>query len=253
MASTTFTDGSSVIFSSWLNDVNTAVYNGVFPNGGLSLINLSVSGTVSGTGFINLVNNTLSAPGPIGSATPNTGAFTSLTGNSLALSGTITAVSPNSGTNGALVVKSNSTGGNGVVQFTNNAGSVQYGAISASPSGVVNVNATGGFRINGNQLGLGITGEVWNYPGNLLGITYTNSRGYPIMVCVTGQKATSSTGDYILSVYVNGQPLLNNGSPTASFGTPEPSVSFIVPPYQTYSVSSVGSGTTNLLNWAELY
>jgi hypothetical protein len=30
MASTTFTDGQSVIYSSWLNDVNNTVYNGNF-------------------------------------------------------------------------------------------------------------------------------------------------------------------------------------------------------------------------------
>jgi len=30
MSSTTFTDGSSIIYSSWLNDVNSTVYNGNF-------------------------------------------------------------------------------------------------------------------------------------------------------------------------------------------------------------------------------
>ena len=79
MSSTTFTDGQSIIYSSWLNDVNTAVYSGTFPNGSLSLTNLTVSGSVSGAGFTSLVNNTLSAPGAIGNATPNTGAFTTLT------------------------------------------------------------------------------------------------------------------------------------------------------------------------------
>lgn len=85
MASTTFSDGQSIIYSSWLNDVNTAVYTGVFPNGTLSLTNLSVSGSVSGSGFTTLVNNTLSAPGAIGSVTPSTGAFTTLSASSLTL------------------------------------------------------------------------------------------------------------------------------------------------------------------------
>ena len=83
MASTTFTDGQSVIYSSWLNDVNSAVYNGTFQATTISPTNLSVSGTVSGSGFTTLVNNTLSAPGAIGSVTPNTGAFTTLTATSL--------------------------------------------------------------------------------------------------------------------------------------------------------------------------
>ena len=33
MATTTFTDNVTVIYASWLNDVNNCVYNGNFPNG----------------------------------------------------------------------------------------------------------------------------------------------------------------------------------------------------------------------------
>lgn len=33
MASTTFTDNVTVIYASWLNDVNNCVYSGTFPNG----------------------------------------------------------------------------------------------------------------------------------------------------------------------------------------------------------------------------
>jgi hypothetical protein len=36
MATTTFYDGQTVIYSAWLNDVNNAVYNGNFPNGVLN-------------------------------------------------------------------------------------------------------------------------------------------------------------------------------------------------------------------------
>jgi len=79
MASTNFVDNSTVIYAAWLNDVNNAVYNGVFAASSISPTNLVCNGSVSGTGFTGLVNNTLSAPGAIGSATPNTGAFTTLT------------------------------------------------------------------------------------------------------------------------------------------------------------------------------
>jgi hypothetical protein len=79
MASTTFIDQQTIIYADWLNDVNNAVYNGVFAASSISPSNLICNGSVSGTGFTGLVNNTLSAPGPIGSATPNTGAFTTLT------------------------------------------------------------------------------------------------------------------------------------------------------------------------------
>ena len=86
MSSTTFIDGQTTIYASWLNDVNTAVYTGVFPNGSLLLTNLSVSGTVSGAGYTTLVNNILVAPGSIGNGTPNTGAFTTLSATSLTTS-----------------------------------------------------------------------------------------------------------------------------------------------------------------------
>ena len=79
MASTTFIDQQTIIYAAWLNDVNNAVYNGIFIASSISPANLVCNGSVSGTGFTGLVNNTLSAPGQIGNATPNTGAFTTLT------------------------------------------------------------------------------------------------------------------------------------------------------------------------------
>ena len=36
MSTTTFYDGQTVIYASWLNDANNAVYNGTFPNGVLN-------------------------------------------------------------------------------------------------------------------------------------------------------------------------------------------------------------------------
>ena len=36
MASTTFIDNQTIIYAAWLNDVNNAVYNGVFANGVLN-------------------------------------------------------------------------------------------------------------------------------------------------------------------------------------------------------------------------
>lgn len=84
MASTTFVDNSSIIYASWLNDVNSAVYNGTFISSTITPTNIVCNGSVSGTGFSGLVNNTLSAPGQIGNGTPNTGAFTTLSTSGLA-------------------------------------------------------------------------------------------------------------------------------------------------------------------------
>ena len=86
MASTTFIDQQTIIYAAWLNDVNNTVYNGVFQASSISPSNLVCNGSVSGTGFTNLVNNGLSSPGPIGSVAPNTGAFTTLSATSLTLS-----------------------------------------------------------------------------------------------------------------------------------------------------------------------
>jgi hypothetical protein len=84
MASTTFVDNSSIIYASWLNDINATTYNGTFISSTITPSNLVCNGSVSGTGFTGLVNNTLSAPGQIGNGTPNTGAFTTLSTSGLA-------------------------------------------------------------------------------------------------------------------------------------------------------------------------
>lgn len=79
MASTTFTDNQSVIYAAWLNDVNNAVYNGIFAATTITPSNIVCNGSVSGTGFTSLVSNVFASPAAIGSAVPNTGAFTTLT------------------------------------------------------------------------------------------------------------------------------------------------------------------------------
>jgi hypothetical protein len=93
MATTTFIDNQTVIYAAWLNDVNNAVYNGVFQSSTITAINMVCTGTASGSGFTALVSNVLSAPSSIGSTTPNTGAFTTLNAQSLTLSSTPLAVS----------------------------------------------------------------------------------------------------------------------------------------------------------------
>ena len=48
MSTTTFYDGQTVIYASWLNDVNNAVYNGSFPNGVINVTSLTAT-TISCT------------------------------------------------------------------------------------------------------------------------------------------------------------------------------------------------------------
>lgn len=222
MASTTFIDGQSVIYASWLNDVNTAVYTGVFPNGSISLTNLNVSGTVTGAGFTTVVNSTLLAPGAIGSATPNTGAFTTLSANSATLTGALNANSAVLTT--ALPISSGGTG-----------------LYAVGTSGYV--LASNGSALTYKKLGLGMTGETWATLSRAFNTTYTNNNTYPIMV-LFGWATPSSNGS--IFVIVNGLQILAQGDTSNSY-----SLSFIVPPGQTYQINASGSAT--LSSWSELF
>ena len=100
------------------------------------------------------------------------------------------------------------------------------------------------FASSGVKIGLGVTGETWNYPSRSFNTTYTNSNAYPIAVSATATCAVTSE----IHAYVNGS-LVSwfqwqfNGC--GSYG----GAFIIVPPGATYRLDS-GQG---LYNWAELY
>jgi hypothetical protein len=225
MASTTFIDNQTTIYADWLNDVNTAVYTGVFPNGSLSLTTLNVTGAVTGAGFTSLINNTLSAPAAIGNATPNTGAFTTLSATTLSANSLTLATQ--------LPI---AQGGTGLTSV----GTSGYALTS---------NGTG---LTYKKLGLGITGETWvSYTigtQRIGGTTYTNSNAYPIMVIVHG--VTAGAGIAGIECYVNGV-LIANSTTFAQNSGYGGSVTFIVQPSATYSVVW-NSSSGNLTLWTEL-
>lgn len=74
MASILFVDYQTVIPASWLNDVNNAVYGGVFPSNNMTVNNLTVNTSLSGEG----VTARFAVPPAIGAGTANSGAFTDL-------------------------------------------------------------------------------------------------------------------------------------------------------------------------------
>ena len=227
MASTTFIDQQTIIYAAWLNDVNNAVYNGVFPNGTLSLTNLSVSGSVSGSGFTTLVNNTLSAPGAIGSVTPNTGAFTTLTlTNKLAVA--------QGGTGLATLTANNVILGNGT--------STPSFVAPGTSGNVLTSNGTTWASASLAVKGLGYGNEVWHNvtASRSASTSYTNSNTYPIMVNIWGINGA------VVTLTIGGVSACQSG---INSSVPAVNLTGIVPPGLTYSISSCSS----IVLWSELY
>ena len=155
MASTTYTDNQTVIYASWLNDVNSVAYNGTFVASVVTPSNLVCNGTVSGSGFTSLVNNTLGSPSAIGNVVPNTGKFTTLNASSLTLSSALPASSGGTGltspgTSGNILTSNGSgwvssagvTGTLGASGYTrlNNGLTFAWGSITTSNTGGSNNN-----------------------------------------------------------------------------------------------------------------
>jgi hypothetical protein len=153
MASTTFIDNQTTIFADWLNDVNSAVYDGTFPNGSLSLTTLNVTGAVTGAGFTSLINNALSAPGAIGSATPNTGAFTTLSATTLNAttlnaSGVTTPLPLKGTTSGTVSLAVPAVAGTNTITFPSGSGTVAVQGLSSNIVSGTAVATTSGTNID---------------------------------------------------------------------------------------------------------
>ena len=223
MASTTFIDNQTTIFADWLNDVNTAVYTGVFPNGSLSLTTLNVTGAVTGAGFTSLINNTLSAPGAIGGATPNTGAFTTLSATTLsATTLNTTAIT------GITTPLTRAQGGTGL-------------SAAGASGNVLTSDGTNWTSTSSQSLGVGQTWQLFTInTQRFAGTTYTNNTGKPIIVHIGVSSGGAST--YAYTITVDGVALYYSAYAYVVGDT-------VVPPGSTYVVTpSLG----NLANWAEL-
>lgn len=221
MASTTFIDQQTVIYAAWLNDTNNAVYNGVFVATTITPTNIVCNGSVSGSGFTSLVNNVFSAPGAIGSATPNTGVFTTLqaTGAFSAASASFSSALP--------------------------VGSGGTGLTSAGTSGYV-LTSNGTAWTSAVLPAIGV-GQSWaDYTSSrALGGSYTNNTGKPISIQVQGNDPSSS-GSLIATV--GGVAIGGNSSGGSNYAC---AINVIVPNGVAYSVTgSVGSIT--LIGWWEL-
>jgi hypothetical protein len=158
MASTVFIDNQTTIYAAWLNDVNSAVYDGVFQSSTITATSMVCTGTASGVGFTNLINNTFASPDAIGSATPNTGAFTTLTATTLTAT-TINATTLNAtGITTPLPLKGTTSGtvslavpavaGTNTITFPSGSGTVAVQGLSTNIVSGTAVASTSGTSID---------------------------------------------------------------------------------------------------------
>jgi hypothetical protein len=222
MASTTFIDNQTTIFADWLNDANNAVYNGVFVSPTITATSMVCTGTASGVGFTNLVNNTFASPAAIGSATPNTGAFTTLSSTTLSTTSITGLTTPLSRAQGGTGLSAAGTAGN-----------------------VLTSDGTNFVSSASQSIGLQQTWQNLT-SSRAYGTTYTNSTGRPIFI-VVGTSASSLNGS--IGITIDGV-LVNGGNSAPNGGGV--SVSCLIPPGSTYSVTVTGGSVAALANWQEL-
>jgi len=100
--------------------------------------------------------------------------------------------------------------------------------------------------------GLGTNSQTWQNltSSRALGTTYTNSTGYPIMVCVCAG-TSGSGGNHYLNAYINSSLITYQVIYAAGNSTCE--LSIIVPNGATYSFDTTNSSATTTLSiWGEL-
>lgn len=228
MASTTFIDNQTVIYAAWLNDVNNVVYNGIFQSASITATSMICNGTASGAGFTSLINNSLSAPGPIGSVTPSTGAFTTLT--------LTTALPVSSGGTGANTLSANN------VLLGNGTSALQ--AVAPGSSGnVLTSNGTTWTSAASQSIGYS---QNWSLPGRSANTTYTNSTGKPIQVAIS-TTINATLANPAVAIYVNGVLIMQSAG--SSVSNQYTTYSFIVPNGQTYQCNL---NNASISIWAEL-
>jgi hypothetical protein len=263
MASTTFIDNQTTIFADWLNDANNAVYNGVFVSPTITATSMVCTGTASGAGFTNLVNNTFASPAAIGSATPNTGAFTTLTATTLTAT-TLTATGvttplPLKGTSsGTVSLAVPAVAGTNTITFPSGSGTVSVQGLSSNIVSGTAVASTSGTSIDFtgipswvkritvmfNAVSLNSTGDLLIQLGT--GSTTFTTSGYTSTALAAisgGNSFLSSTSGFI--EYLNGAANIFSGHMVITNINGNNWVSSHVGKYNTGTVCS-GAGEVSL-------
>jgi hypothetical protein len=231
MASTTFIDNQTTIYAAWLNDVNNAVYNGVFQSSTITATSMVCTGTASGTGFTNLINNSFGSPGAIGSGTPNTGAFTTLSATTLTAT-TLTVRSPltlNGTTSGSVALAVPAVAGTNTVSLPSGSGTIAVQGLSSNiVSGTV-VASTSGTAIDFT----GIPSWVKRITVMFNGVS-TNGTNVYIVQIGSGSFTTSGYASNVASINVSAA---GTSSYSAGFG-------FVIPS----AASNINSGAIRITN-----
>ena len=95
-------------------------------------------------------------------------------------------------------------------------------------------------------LGTGSTAQTWQNvtASRAVSTTYTNSTGYPIMVCISGSPPAGNAGRFS----INGNVVAFD-SGTASVAS---NWDFIIPNGNTYGITFAGGSSWNIYAWMEL-
>ena len=205
--------------------------------GGISVAgSVSTAGNVNATGSVNA--NNVSATGNVGATgnvnANNVSATGSVNAGNVSATGTVaaatvTASTPIAATSGGTGLSAAGSSGNLLVSDGSN-------WISS------------GLAASGVKLGLGITGETWHdvTGSRSQGVTYTNSRSYPIQV--QGNFGCNGGGQGY--IYIDGTLVSHWAAQFNGCGGYSVNMPCIVPAGSTYQLANMGGGSQG---WYELY
>lgn len=274
-----YCDGSTGFYSAQTGSAGNFTVNGTLTATGLTDTgNMSVGGTLGVTGATSLTTGSISGvmTAPTAAAGTNTtqlattafvqtatgtlGTMATQNANNVAITGgTIAGTAITGGSISSLVTPLPvASGGVGAATLTANSvllgnGTSALQTVAPSTSGNLLVSngttwSSASLASSGVKLGLGITGETWHdvTGSRSQGVTYTNSRSYPIQV--SGNFGCNGGGQGY--IYIDGTLVSHWAAQFNGCGGYSVNMPCIVPAGSTYQLANMGGGSQG---WYELY